>query len=69
MNTQATETFLSAERAAIRLGVPAAWLKAEARAGRIPHLQAGRRVLFNLAIVEQALLERAETTEGNADAK
>jgi len=45
-----------------RLGVPLAWLKAEARAGRIPHFKAGRRWLARLAEVEAAL--DARTVQG-----
>jgi hypothetical protein len=39
----------------------AAWLKAEAEAGRIPCLRAGRRLLFNVEAVKAVLLERAAT--------
>jgi len=53
------ETFVAVQHAAIRLGVPAAWLKAEAEAGRVPSLRAGRRILVNLEIVKDALLQRA----------
>ena len=42
-------------------GLSMAWLRAEAEAGRIPSLRAGRRLMFNVAAVEQALLERAGT--------
>ncbi len=56
---QIPEVFLPLRRAATRLGVPAAWLRAEARAGRVPHLRVGRRLLFNLAAVESVLLDRA----------
>ena len=42
-----------------RLRLPADWLKAEAQAGRIPCLRAGRRTLFNPDAVERVLLERA----------
>jgi len=62
MNTtevQETETFVPVRRAAPRLGVPAAWLKAEALADRLPHLRAGRRLLMNVATVERALQDRA----------
>jgi hypothetical protein len=41
------------------LRVPAAWLRAEAEAGRIPHLKAGRVFLFDPETVERVLLERA----------
>lgn len=54
--------FVPLRQVAISLGVPASWLEAEAKAGRIPHLQAGRRLLFNLAVVEQALFDRAAAT-------
>lgn len=35
------------------------WLKAEADAGRVPCLRAGRKRLFNVEAVRQALLRRA----------
>jgi hypothetical protein len=54
-----TETFSPLESTADRLGVPAAWLRQEAQAGRVPCLRAGRRLLFNVTLVEHALLERA----------
>jgi hypothetical protein len=65
-DTKVVEPFLSLNRAALRLGVPEAWLKTEAKAGRIPCLRAGRRLLFSLSAVEAALLERAHTGEGVA---
>lgn len=40
-----------------------AWLKAEAEAGRIPSLKAGRQRLFNLDAVEQAHLQRGSSFE------
>lgn len=57
--TDNSETFLSIRATAIRLGLPAAWLKHEALAGRIPYLRAGRRLLVNPIIVEQLLIQRA----------
>jgi len=42
-----------------RLHVPNNWLRAEAEAGRIPCLIAGRQLLFNPEIVEPLLVERA----------
>lgn len=42
-----------------RLRLPAAWLKGEVEAGRIPFLRAGRRLLFNSEAVERVLLDRA----------
>jgi hypothetical protein len=41
------------------LALPASWLKAEAEAGRIPSLRAGRQRLFNVDAVRQVLLRRA----------
>ena len=42
-----------------QLHVPAKWLREEAAAGRIPHLRAGNVLLFNPAVVEPLLIERA----------
>ncbi len=42
-----------------RLRVPVAWLRAEAEAGRVPCLQAGKAMLFAPEAVEQVLVERA----------
>jgi len=55
-----SESFLPLRRAAARLGVPAAWLRGEAVAGRVPHLRVGRRLLVNPQAVERVLLERAQ---------
>ncbi len=41
------------------LGLPAAWLKAEAKAQRIPYVQVGRKPMFGVIAVRDALLERA----------
>ena len=43
------------------LRVSRGWLKAEADAGRIPCLKAGRKLLFNPEAVELVLSERAAT--------
>lgn len=42
-----------------RFGLTARWLRTEAEAGRLPCMRAGRRMLFNVAAVEAALLRRA----------
>jgi len=42
-----------------RLRVPAKWLRAEALAGRLPHLNADGQILFNPAAVESVLSARA----------
>jgi hypothetical protein len=54
-------TFVGLNVAATRLGVPIAWLKAEAAAGRVPVLRAGAKFLFNVEAVRAALIERANT--------
>jgi len=46
------------------LHVPQRWLRAEAEAGRLPHLKAGATILFDPETVEEILLERAK--EGNS---
>lgn len=56
---EAPKEFLSIRHAAVRLGLPVQWLIAEARAGRVPSLKAGRRVLVNLQDVSAVLRERA----------
>ncbi len=47
--------------------VPVAWLREEAIAGRVPHLKAGKAILFDPEAVEQVLVGRARNTEGTAD--
>lgn len=54
------QRFVKTTQAAARLGVPAAWLRREAAAGRVPNLRAGRRLLFDVEAVERALSERAD---------
>jgi len=41
-----------------RLRVPATWLRAEADAGRIPHLRAGSALLFDPGVVERIVFDR-----------
>lgn len=43
-----------------RLHVPVKWLRAEADAGRIPHLKAGRALVFEPETVERIIAERAQ---------
>lgn len=50
-----------------RLRVTQAWLRDEAEAGRIPHLKAGDRLLFDPETVERVLLERARQDREGAD--
>ena len=43
-----------------RLRVRSGWLRAEAEAGRIPHIRAENQYLFDPHSVEQVLVERAQ---------
>jgi hypothetical protein len=52
-------TFVSVRRMAGLLGLPAAWLEREARAGRVPALRAGRRLLFDPEQVRAELANQA----------
>jgi hypothetical protein len=51
----ANEKFIPLHQLAQRLGLPAAWLKAEANAGHLPSLLVGRRRLFDADAVRGAL--------------
>jgi excisionase family DNA binding protein len=51
--------LLSLNELSERTGLPTAWLRREAEAGRLPFLWVGRRRMFNLAAVERILAERA----------
>lgn len=50
---------LSLSRMARRIGVTQQWLREEAEAGRLPCLRAGRRFLFNVEAVQQAIASKA----------
>ena len=50
------------------LGLPAAWLKSEAEAGRLPHLRIGERLRFNVRDVERTLAERASAGQSVVEA-
>ena len=52
--------FEPVRKAAHDLGVPLAWLSREARAGRIPSLTAGRRLLVDVSRVAKVLARRAQ---------
>ena len=55
-------TYISIVGLAGELGLPLAWLKAEAKAGRLPSLKVGRRQLFDTESVRRALADRAGTS-------
>ena len=50
--------FVPELTAAIRLGVPIAWLRREAEAERVPCLRAGRRRLYDVQAVHEVLRDR-----------
>jgi excisionase family DNA binding protein len=47
--------LLSLSRLARRLGVTQQWLRQQADSGTIPCLKAGKRYLFNVTAVQQAI--------------
>jgi excisionase family DNA binding protein len=60
-----TSQLLSLPALAKALNLPEEWIKAEADAGRIPHLRIGKRYRFNFEAVVRMLAERAaKDTEG-----
>ena len=62
MDNQTSTTFVYLTGLADQLGLPIHWLKAQARAGRIPHLDAGGVLLFNVPAVRIALAATAAQT-------
>lgn len=64
-----TTKLLTLPRAARRFGLTTAWLRAEAEAGRLPCLRAGRRQLFDADALERTLLARAAADDGAQDAR
>jgi len=63
------QTFVPLHVVSRRLGLPAAWIKAEAEAGRIPCLRTARRLMFNLDEVEHIFGERAKAGTSISDSK
>lgn len=60
MGTDSSERKLIGAMALSRgIGLPAPWLIEEAKAGRLPCLMVGKRLLFNRKAVERALAKRA----------
>ena len=54
-----TDQLVSLRGLSRELKIALGWLRDEADAGRIPCLRAGRKRLFNVEAVRQALLRRA----------
>ena len=63
------QTFVPLHVVSRRLGLPAAWIKAEAEAGRIPCLRTVQRLMFNLDEVESVFVERAKAGTAVSDSK
>ena len=59
--------FVNVKTAAFELGVPAAWLRREADAGRVPCLRAGRNRLFDVEAVVSSLAQLAAQGGGDED--
>jgi len=55
-----TKTFTPLHVTARLLGLPESWVRAEAVAGRLPHIRVGRRLMFDFEAVERTLLDRAQ---------
>ena len=53
-----TTTYINLTQLSAATRLPAAWLKREADAGRLPCIRAGRMRMFDLAAVLAALAER-----------
>jgi len=51
------EPFITAGELAERTGLPFNWLKLETKAGRLPCIYAGKRILYDFALVRIALLD------------
>ena len=51
--------YISLDALATRLGLPRAYLRDQARRGRIPHLQVGGRLRFEESVVREALRRQA----------
>ena len=58
-NQNQKRRLLQPAEMARKLRVSPGWLRIEAKAGRLPHLNAGGTLLFDPDVVERALSERA----------
>jgi len=54
-----SNSFLSLDALSVTLGLPRTYLRAEAKAERIPCLRIGRRLLFDADAVRKTLAARA----------
>ena len=56
------EPAISLPRLAQKLNLPLRWLKEQALSGKIPCLKVGRKFLFSLTAVQNALANQAATS-------
>jgi hypothetical protein len=63
MDTQQTRQLLPLGVTARILHLPAAWLRREAEAGRLPCLCADDRFLFDLDLIRNLLVKRAQAAK------
>jgi excisionase family DNA binding protein len=54
-----TDRLLDANEVAARLNVPESWVRAETRAGRLPHVALGRYRRYSWSAIEQWLAEQS----------
>lgn len=57
-----TTPYVTLRELARVLRIPAAWLRRETAAGRLPHLAAGRRALYDVEAVRRSLSERTDAS-------
>ena len=58
--------FVTLNQLSHELNLPAAWLRAQAKAGRIPCLRVGRRLVFDPELVLRVLSERSQDAAAGA---
>lgn len=63
--------YITLEKVAGQLNLPKRYIRDLGRAGKIPHLIVGGRMMFNLPLVQNALLKIAEskTTHKSKESK
>lgn len=59
MDTVQPDRLVDVHDLAEVLDLPPRWLQTEAKAGRIPSLNVGRELMFNVSAVRDGLLKRA----------
>jgi excisionase family DNA binding protein len=59
----ATAGLVDAAQAAAALNIHESWLRSQARAGKLPFVQCGKYIRFDLADVKRALRERQTSAE------